>query len=44
MILRSTWRKVSDILEELFDDNSDVSGSDSDGKKVKMSTLIGDQL
>ena len=33
---------ASDVLEQLFNDDSDFSGSDSDGKKIKISTLIGE--
>ena len=36
MVLRATWKKqsltTSDVLEHLFDDNSDFSGSESEGE------------
>ena len=38
IILRSTWRKVSLLLVtswQLFDNDSDFSGSDSDGEEVE---------
>ena len=35
---------TNDVLEQLFDDDSDYSGSVPMEKKVKVSTLIRDQI